>query len=284
MSHGRSFDFALTVLAVAYWPLWACQSSSDVTPQADPRPPTDEALPAVTSSGARPSGVPAVTAPGNGAPQVTEAVLDQRPSNDMGRGFQGTLNVRLRAPSGDHSLRYFTRANTARLQVDRVAGNAPPAKAGSNLDVMIWDKNIAVLDHEQRTYRKSVLEQVKPADGPDSNTEITKTGERVGILGVMCEQYQITAGPLRISACVSPLPGTFDVGKFETVSGVDVPAWAERLLDEQMLPLRASVADARGHELYSLELVEYSPGPVDDSMLAMPATYRAAETAGEARR
>jgi hypothetical protein len=284
MSHGRSFDFTLTLLAVAYWPLWACQSSSDSTAPADQRPPTGEARPAVSSGGAPQSGAPAVNVPARGVPQVTESVLDQRPSNDMGRGFQGTLNVRLRAPSGDHSLRYLTRGNTARLQVDRVAGNAPAAKAGSNLDVMIWDKNIATLDHEQRTYRTSALEQVKAADEADSNIEINKTGERLGILGVICEQYQITDGPLRVSACVSPLPGTFDVGKFETVSGVDVPAWAERLLDEQMLPLRASVTDARGQELYSLELVEYSPGPVDDSMLALPAAYRAAEEAGEARR
>jgi hypothetical protein len=217
---------------------------------------------------------------------VTESVLDQRPSNDMGRGFQGTLNVRLRAPSGDHSLRYLTRGNTARLQVDRLASNAPQMKAGSNLDVMIWDENIAVLDHQQRTYRTSVLEQVKPVDEADSNPEIKKTGDRLGILGVICEQYQITDGPLSISACVSPLPGTFDVGKFEKVSGIDVPPWAERLLDEQLLPLRASVADAGGRELYSLELVEYSPGPVDDSMLTLPPTYRAAQPqqGGEAPR
>jgi hypothetical protein len=94
----------------------------------------------------------------------------------------------------------------------------------------------------------------------------------------------MTDGALRISACVSPLPGTFDVDKFETVSGLDVPAWVERLLDEQTLPLRASVADAHGRELYSLELVEYSPGPVDESMLVMPATYRDTVAGSEAAR
>ena len=277
MSHGRSFDIAAALLAVACWTPCACKASSDANPQADPGASGVEALPA-GASGAPQTGVPA-----RGAPRATPPVLDERSSNEMGRGFQGILNVQMRAPSGRHSLRYLTRGNTARLQADRLEGNAPPAQAGSNLDVMIWDKNISILDHQQRTHRTSKLEHVKPADEPDSSIEIRKTGERIGILGVICERYQITDGPLRISACVSAFPGTFDVDKFETVSGVDVPAWVERLLEEQTLPLRASVADVQGHELYSLELVEYSPGPVDDSMLTLPSAYHSAEKEGKPR-
>jgi hypothetical protein len=33
--------------------------------------------------------------------------------------------------------------------------------------------------------------------------------------------------------------------------------------------------DAGGQERYSVELIEYSPGPVDPSLLALPSNYRA---------
>jgi len=70
------------------------------------------------------------------------------------------------------------------------------------------------------------------------------------------------------------LPGTFDIDKFETVAHIDVPAWLENLLKEELLPLRGSVREAGGRELYSFELTEYSSGPVDESQLALPSNYR----------
>lgn len=227
-----------------------------------------------------------------GTPQTVnaspETALDERPSVDenMGRGFQGTLALRIRAPSTERTLRYQTRGNRARLQVDAPNGSAAQAPAerspGARMsfDALIWDQSISMLNHAARTYQTLALDDVKERAEPDADVKIQKTGERGRLSGVTCERYEITQGKLHISACVSALPGTFNVDKFETVSRVDVPPWAEQLLDDEMLPLQAKVTDAGGRELYSLELIEYSPGPVDEAMLALPSNYRAEGASG----
>jgi hypothetical protein len=226
-----------------------------------------------------------------GTPQTVhatpETAVDERPSVDenMGRGFQGRLAMRIRAPSGERTLRYQTRGNQARLQVDASSGSAAPASerspgAGTNFDALIWEQSMSMLNHERKTYRTVALDDVKASAEPDADVKIQKTGERSSLSGVTCERYQITQGELQVSACVSAVPGSFDVGKFETLSGIDVPPWAERLIEDDLLPLQAKVTDAAGHELYSLELIEYSPGPVDEAMLALPTNYRAEGAGG----
>jgi hypothetical protein len=103
---------------------------------------------------------------------------------------------------------------------------------------------------------------------------LEKSGERSSIEGVMCEAVSLQQGPIHVDACVSGLPGEFDVDKFEAATGIDVPAWAEQLLKQQLLPLRATARDEHGRELYRLELTEYSAGPVDRDLLSIPANYR----------
>lgn len=217
-----------------------------------------------------------------GTPQTVhatpETAVDERPSIDenMGRGFQGSLAMRLRAPSGERTLRYQTRGNRARLQVDAPSGGAKQGPGvRKTFDALIWDQSISTLNHESKTYRTMALDDVKERSEPDLDVKVQKTGERSSLSGVTCERYEITQGELEVSACVSALPGSFDVGKFESLSRVDVPPWAEQLLEDDMLPLQAKVTDAGGRELYSLELIEYSPGPVDEAMLALPPNYRA---------
>lgn len=221
-----------------------------------------------------------------GTPQTVhaspETAVDERPSVDenMGRSFQGRLVMRVHTPSGERTLRYLTRGNRARLQVDAAAGAAAGGSNDTggpamNYDALIWDQSISTLNHRQKTYRTLPLDDVKPRAENAGDVDVRKTGDRSSLAGVTCEHYEITDGPTRVSTCVSALPGSFNVDKFETSSGVDVPPWAEQLLDDEMLPLRAKAVDASGRELYSLELVEYSPGPVDEALLALPATYRA---------
>jgi hypothetical protein len=212
-----------------------------------------------------------------GTPQTVhatpETAVDERPSVDenMGRGFQGRLAMRIRAPSGERTLRYQTRGNRARLQVDApgdsAAAGAQSPGVGTNFDALIWDQSISTLNHERKSYQTVALDDVKANAKPDADVKIQKTGERSSLSGVTCERYEMTQGELKISACVSAVPGSFDVGKFETLSQVDVPPWAEQLLEDDLLPLQAKVTDAGGRELYSLELIEYSPGPVDEAML-----------------
>jgi hypothetical protein len=223
------------------------------------------------------SGPPRIEQPN--APVQTQAPLTgmqaegasaQRPSMDenMGRSFQGTIEQRLRTERGERRLRYLSRGNTARLQVDGLHGRGA-------FDALIWGESISVLDHTRDTYRTVALDDVKPQKA-HREVRISKTGERLTLQGVICERYEIQDGPLHVSTCVSAVPGTFDVHKLEAVSGLDVPAWADQLLDQQLLPLQASARDAAGRELYSLELMRYSTDSVDDSMVALPKSYHAA--------
>jgi hypothetical protein len=198
----------------------------------------------------------------------------------MGRGFQGTFKLAVTTKQGERTLTYLARGNSARLQVDQGTGAATPRRGGNgspasgNFDALIWDDKLSILDHERRVYRTSSLDAVQPVEEPEPDVELKRTGERVSLEGVICERYELSQGPLRISACVSALPGPFDVDKLEALSNIDVPPWAERLLDEKMLPLSASVKDAEQRELYALRLLEYSAQPVDPTLLAIPADYR----------
>jgi hypothetical protein len=198
----------------------------------------------------------------------------------MGRGFQGTLKLALTTKQGERTLSYLARGNSARLQIDNRestgAQRAQPDRSppSRNFDALIWDDKVSVLEHERRAYRTILLDAVQPMKEPTADVEVKRTGERVSLEGVICERYELSQGPLRISACVSPLPGPFDVSKLEALSNIDVPPWAERLLDEKMLPLTATVKDAEQRELYALRLVEYSAEAVDAALLAIPADYQ----------
>lgn len=200
------------------------------------------------------------------------ATENARPSTDrnMGRDFQGALELELRSAGGkQHRIRYLSRGNDARLQLDDIGGDR-------DFDALIWGENLSVIDNRARTYRTIALDTAKKLEGDEHDVRIDTTGERALIDGVGCERYEIVDGPARITAWVTALSGTFAVDVLEAASGIDVPSWAERLLDEQRLPLRASARDDKGQELYTLELIRYTPGPVADSMVALPSDYKAA--------
>jgi hypothetical protein len=223
------------------------------------------------STGAGPENLQAFNAqvPAPGAPGERPSV-----SQNMGRGFQGSLLLRVRDGSRTHELRYLSLGDRARIQIDaRTSGGA---QAPLHFDAVLEGDNILIFDHAKRTIRTISLAQIKPRPGSDASAavHVKKTGESVTLGGVPCEPYQIEQPDLRVTACVSALPGSFDIGKFETVSGIQAPAWVEALLNQQQFPLRAQVTDPKGHDRYSLELVEYSPGPVNTALLTVPADYQ----------
>jgi hypothetical protein len=253
-------------IALALCTLPACKAKEELlAPASHSAAEQNGAL--VSAGGAGSAALP----PAPGAP-------GERPSlqQNMGRGFQGKLALRVQNSTGaPYDLRYLSLGNTARLQIDSDE-QTRPAAAPLHLDALIWGESISLLDHQRRSIRTIPLQQIRPSEQPASTVETKKTGERTSILGVFCETYELRDGPLRVDACVGGLPGDFDVGKFESVSGVDIPAWAEELLRQELLPLRAVARDASGRELYRLELVEYSSGPVDRELLAVPANYQPA--------
>jgi hypothetical protein len=220
-------------------------------------------------------------APAAGGAQTTALPLapgspGERPSLDqnMGRGFQGTLAVRIhRAGSQSQDLRYLNLGNTARLQIDTL-GDVARKSAPLHFDALIWGESISLMDHQRRSVRTFPLREIQPKAESETPVTIRRTGERTSLQGVFCERFELQQGELRVDACVAGLPGTFAVDELEAVSGLDVPAWVEQLLKDELMPLRASVQDAAGKQVYSLELMQYSPDPVDPSLLSVPENYK----------
>lgn len=273
---------APALVALALWSaagISGCNTEGRTQGSTAPKPETTVVTQPLREAPVAPGRQPAAA----GAAPVTPSIAD-RPSVDdnMGRGFQGTLALRVVGPRQSYGLRYSSRGNAARLQIDPL--EAKDKSASRHLDALIWGGNISLLNHADRTVQTVVLDNVSPQEEDSDGVEIEKTGERTTLFGVGCEQYEMKDGPLRISACVSALPGTFEVDKLETVARVDVPAWLENLLKDELLPLRGSVREAGGRELHSFELIEYSAGPVDESQLTLPANYRVTTASAAAPR
>lgn len=191
----------------------------------------------------------------------------------MGRGFQGVIALRIRRAGGQtQDLRYLNLGNTARLQLD-TQGDVPRQGAPVHFDALIWGESISLLDHQRRSVRTVPLQELRPKSEAEMDISIQRTGERSSQQGVFCERFELKQGEQRIDACVAGLPGNVAVDELEAVSGLDVPPWVEQLLKEEQMPLSASVRDAAGKELYSLELMQYAPGPVDSSLLSVPQNY-----------
>lgn len=220
---------------------------------------------------------PATTAPAISGKQAPEASANARPSADenMGRAFQGSMQVRLKMPDGERLITYLARGNRARIQVD--GGNR-------RLDALIWDENITLIDNEQKTYRTLALDDVKPAPASPGDVSAKATGERAMVQGNMCERYALNDATTRVSACVTGVPGAFSMPKFEAVTGYDIPAWAEYLFEKNMMPLQATAEDAQGRPLYSLDVTQYTGGPIDESLVALPSNYREEAGSTTARR
>ncbi|MEY2936275.1 MAG: hypothetical protein RL033_7024 [Pseudomonadota bacterium] len=237
-------------------------------------PRLSEELPANESHRAAQQNAPSAGAETTALP-LAPGAPGERPSVDqnMGRGFQGSLVLRVHdSRRQDQELRYLSLGNTARLQIDTL-GDQPRNSAPQHFDALIWGESISLIDHQRRAVRTLPLRQLRPKAEPEVSVATNRTGERTSLQGVYCEQTQLQQGDLHIDACVAGLPGTFAVDELETVSGLDVPAWVEQLLKDEQIPLRARVRDAAGKELYSLELVQYAPGPVDPQLLVVPENY-----------
>lgn len=265
----RWFTRGATLLAIA-GVLPACKAK-----QMEELPASTTHLAAEQNSAAAPAGAATGAAGSTGLPPPAGAA-GERPSlqQNMGRGFQGKLALRLTKSSGaQEQLRYLSLGNTARLQVDPV-GQAPPGAPAPHLDVLFSGEQLSLIDHEQRAVRTLSLQQIRPTEEPEAHVELKKSGDRSSIQGVFCEAVSLQDGPVHVDACAGGLPGEFDVDKFEAATGLDVPAWAETLLKQQLLPLRATARDEQGRELYRLELTEYSAGPVERDLLSIPTNYR----------
>jgi len=189
-------------------------------------------------------------------------------SDNMGRNFEGRLRAKISGYGQNGELRYLSKNNRARLQLENVPGTSI-----RSFDSLFDAGEMTVLLNDRREYYTRKLDDVEATKEHGPDIDIDQTGERVMEAGFACTIANITQGSQKISACIFGAPGRFDIGKFERVSGFVAPAWVRALLSNNYWPMTASVRGAKGGELYSVKVVEYSPGPVLDSELAIPPNY-----------
>jgi hypothetical protein len=103
--------------------------------------------------------------------------------------------------------------------------------------------------------------------------DVTRTEDRRELKGLLCYPWHLSVKNQKIDACVRGIPGPVDTDKLETLSGFDIPAWVEKLIGDGYLPIEATVTE-NGHELYKLELEQYSPAEVPENELMVPANYK----------
>ncbi|HEY5960973.1 MAG TPA: DUF4412 domain-containing protein [Polyangiaceae bacterium] len=186
---------------------------------------------------------------------------------NMGRNFEGRLHMRVTGLSDPLELRYLSRGERGRLQIDR------PGKGSGAFDAIFAGDQVLVFDHVKRGYRARDLDAVPKKEEPSDDVRVERTSAQKDISGLLCYPWRMSAGSQKIDACVSALPGPFDTDKLETLSGMDVPAWVEKLIADRYLPIAATVTE-NGRELYKLELLQYSPSEVPENELTLPANYR----------
>ena len=100
-----------------------------------------------------------------------EGAQGARPSTDenMGRSFEGVIELRSSARAGARRLRYLSRGNDARLQVDGMGGR-------DDFDALIWGESVSIIDNERQTYRTFALDSIETT-AEERRVHVRKTGE-----------------------------------------------------------------------------------------------------------
>jgi hypothetical protein len=187
-------------------------------------------------------------------------------AENMGRNFEGRLQWRVSGTKQPMQVRYLSRGERGRLQIER------PGSGAATFDAIFAGDRAIVLDHAQRRYHSYELGKVEKKREPGVDVREERTDERREVMGLVCNPWQLSSGAQRISACVRGLPGPFDTDKLETLSHLDVPAWLETLVAKDYLPITATVSQD-GKTSYEVTLERYSPDEVPENELTVPANY-----------
>jgi hypothetical protein len=193
------------------------------------------------------------------------------PSHGMATNFEGRAHVVLKRPEGAIDIRLISRDRRSRLQVD------DPRHPERRLDLIFDQDRAAVLSSERKEYFEVDLGDLdeKPERAKDVEETSSADDVREVVQGLNCNPRELTQPGQKISACVLGLPNEFDAGSFQALTGVDLPPWIEYLVERDLWPVRATVRDESGKELYSLEVVDYrsEPRPPAEE-LAIPQDFK----------
>jgi len=237
----------------------ACSRSEAMRQDRGKGPGTETSL--VTAASGQPMGSSSAVASAEAHGTRLEGPRDE----NMGRNFEGRLRARVNGLQQPLEVRYLSRGERGRLQLDRTG--AP------SFDLIFAGDQAIVLDHVKRAYKSYDLNQVPARSEAKVDVDVERTSDRRELSGLLCYPWRLSSGSEKVEACVRGLPGPVDTDKLETLLGTDLPAWLERLLSDRYLPVAATVTQA-GQKRYDVELLQYSPEEVPENELTVPENYR----------
>jgi hypothetical protein len=225
---------------------------------------------------------PSLSGSGESRDAGAAAVLDAR--SDASRPpSEGRVTLRLKQ-GGEIIF-----ASTGHGEKTRVSLRGLPQADALQVGAIVhWpQKRVLLLMEAQRTYAELGLDEHGRVAGMLRRWRLEREGPDETVAGSRCSLWELTDGTYRVSACLASGPVLADVQTLRKALGVDLPAWAERVLEQGYLPLSISVQGADGQILLKHEAIERRDELVKAIDFEVPKDFRPVggpKTLGRARR
>lgn len=213
------------------------------------------------------------TEAGTFGPPFMDAELGPRGTVAGALPLEGELDVELRGAAVP--VQYAVVGDQVYLRT------RPPSGSGAargRIDIAIdtsRQKATVVLHDRKRFFDVELADMGGRLKERVASASLEHKGDTGTVAGHSCEEWAIRDRDYRISACVAKRDPYIDVSAVERHIGSTAPAWAHRIADAGLVPLRVSIEDAKGAVLFSSRL---SPTPrrVESWRLQIPAGYEKA--------
>ncbi|HEY6080042.1 MAG TPA: DUF4412 domain-containing protein [Polyangiaceae bacterium] len=208
---------------------------------------------------------PAPAPAASGPPSATTSSAATKTDDDPDAKLRGRARLEVKGARQPLGIVLSARGDRTRIQVQRAA--AEPVTA-----LLEDDDRLTLLRDESRQYEVRDLDKLTGRAEREHEVKVERTSEKRTVSGLSCIKWQLSVESQRVDACVHALRAKVDADKLEAALGIDLPNWAERLLEDGYFPVQATVTEG-GREAYRVELVEYTAQEPNESELEVPAGY-----------
>jgi hypothetical protein len=197
----------------------------------------------------------------NTSPAATKT--DDAPDDKL----KGRARLEIKGARQPLAIALTAGGDRTRIQVQRAAG-AEPVTA-----LLEDDDKLTLLRDKARQYEVLDLDKVTGRAEREPEVKVERTSAKRTVSGLSCVRWQLSVESQRVDACVHALPAKVDADKLEAALRIDLPIWAESLVEAGYFPAQATVTEG-GREAYRVELIEYTAQEPNESELQVPAGYQ----------
>jgi hypothetical protein len=126
----------------------------------------------------------------------------------------------------------------------------------------------------EKAYAEVSLDEGRRVEGMLRSWRLEREGPEDMVAGVGCRRWELTDDNYRVSACLAAGPVLVHAQTVKRALGVDLPIWAERLLEHGYFPLSITVRGADGQVLVEQQAVERRDEPIKPTDFEVPKGFR----------